>query len=160
LLGLHHEQQHQELLLTDIKHAFGSSPLWPAYREGPAEPVGVAPLLRWLDYPGGLAWVGHEGPGFAYDNETPRHPVFLPPFRLASRRATCGEYRAFLADGGYGRPELWLSDGWDACRAQGWRAPLYWEERDGRWWQYTLAGARPVCDDEPVAHVSFYEADA
>ncbi len=160
LVGLHHEQQHQELILTDIKHALGSNPLLPAYRAQHADVAGVAPPLRWVDHPGGLLAVGHDGPGFAYDNEYPRHPVFLRPFRLASRLATCGDFLAFLDDGGYARPELWLSDGWDLCRQQQWQAPLYWEKRDGRWWHYTLHGPRPVREDEPVTHVSFFEADA
>jgi ergothioneine biosynthesis protein EgtB len=160
LIGLHHEQQHQELILTDIKHALGGNPLKPSYRDRPAALAGVAPPLRWMEHPGGLIDIGHAGAGFAYDNETPRHRVFLRPFRLASRLATCGDYMAFLDDGGYSRPELWLSDGWDACQREGWQAPLYWEKTEGRWWQYTLAGPRRVREDELVIHVSFYEADA
>jgi ergothioneine biosynthesis protein EgtB len=160
VLGLNHEQQHQELLLTDLKHAFGSNPLRPAYREAEAGPDAPAVPLRWIPYLPGLRWVGHEGDEFAYDNETPRHRVYLEAFHLASRLVTCGEYRAFIEDGGYDRPELWLSDGWDARRQHGWAAPLYWERRDGAWWHYTLSGARPVREAEPVCHVSHYEADA
>jgi ergothioneine biosynthesis protein EgtB len=159
-LGLHHEQQHQELLLTDLKHAFALNPLRPVYRERPQDPA-VSPVpLGWADYPAGTYWIGHDGDGFAYDNETPRHRVFLGPFRLATRLTTSGEYRAFLEGGGYERPELWLSDGWDARRAHGWQAPLYWEKQDGNWWSLTLGGWRPVADADPVCHVSYYEADA
>jgi ergothioneine biosynthesis protein EgtB len=113
-----------------------------------------------VEHSGGLVEIGHAGDGFAYDNETPRHKVFLRPFRLASRLVTVGEYRAFMEDGGYERPEPWLSDGWATVQAQGWRAPLYWERHDGAWWQQTLTGFRQVDDAEPVCHVSFYEADA
>jgi ergothioneine biosynthesis protein EgtB len=121
----------------------------------------VSPVpLGWADYPAGVREVGHDGAGFAYDNETPRHRVFLDPFRLATRLTGSGEYRAFLEDGGYERPELWLSDGWDARRAHGWQAPLYWEKQDGNWWSLTLGGWRPVADADPVCHVSYYEADA
>jgi ergothioneine biosynthesis protein EgtB len=161
ILGLHHEQQHQELLLTDLAHAFAANPLRPAYRAGPPpRPAGPAPPLAWVTRPAGVRRVGHEGGGFAYDNETPRHRVFVEAFRLASRPATCGEYLAFLGDGGYRRPELWLSDGWQARCTHGWQAPLYWEERDGRWCQMTLHGMRELAPDEPVCHVSYYEADA
>jgi len=160
VLGLNHEQQHQELILTDIKHAFGSNPLRPAYRAAEAAPDAPAVPLRWIPYLPGLRRVGHEGDEFSYDNEMPRHRVYLAAFHLASRLVTGGEYRAFIADGGYGRPELWLSDGWDARRQHGWEAPLYWERRDGAWWHYTLSGPRPVRDAEPVCHVSYYEADA
>jgi ergothioneine biosynthesis protein EgtB len=171
-VGLNHEQQHQELLLTDIKHVLSVNPLQPAYRE-PANDEdadatvtdAAAAPLRWLDQPGGLVEIGRDADGaaadaFAYDNETPQHRVWLEPFALASRPVTCGEYLAFMADGGYERPELWLSEGWDAVRSRGWRAPLYWEERDGRWFVFTLTGARPVRAAEPVCHVSHFEADA
>jgi ergothioneine biosynthesis protein EgtB len=159
-LGLHHEQQHQELLLTDIKHVFACNPLHPVYRERPpAEPTGAEPL-RWLQYGGGLCWVGHADGGFAFDNEGPRHRVHLAGFEVASRLVTCGEYLAFLEDGGYERPALWLSDGWNVCQRERWAAPLYWEKRGGRWWQMALAGMCPVDEAEPVCHVSYYEADA
>jgi ergothioneine biosynthesis protein EgtB len=159
-LGLNHEQQHQELLLTDLKHAFGSNPLRPAYRERQAPDAASALPAEWIPYPAGVRAIGHEGEGFAYDNETPRHRVLVESFLLASRPTTCGEYRAFLEDGGYDRPELWLSDGWDARRAHRWTAPLYWERQAAAWWTYTLAGPRRVRDDDPACHVSYYEADA
>jgi ergothioneine biosynthesis protein EgtB len=161
-LGLHHEQQHQELILTDVKHLFGCNPLRPAYREHLRhdEPPSSVRPLGWVEFPPGVQAVGHDGVGFAFDNESPRHRVFAEGFRLADRLTTNGEYRAFLEDGGYRRPELWLSDGWNACRAHGWQAPLYWEEKSGGWHLLTLGGMRPVHDAEPVCHVSFYEADA
>jgi ergothioneine biosynthesis protein EgtB len=161
VLGLNHEQQHQELLLTDLKHAFAFNPLRPAYRERPPAPeVPKTAALHWLAYPGGLHEIGHTGGGFAYDNEGPRHRVFLAPFQLASRLVTSGEYRAFMEDGGYQRPEFWLSDGWATRRAEDWQAPLYWEKRDGSWFSLTLGGLHPVADAGPVCHVSYYEADA
>jgi ergothioneine biosynthesis protein EgtB len=160
LLGLHHEQQHQELLLTDIKHAFGTSPLRPAYAPRQSESSRSVPDARCLEYAGGLCWIGHEQPGFAYDNEMPRHRVFVRPFRLASRLVSCGEYLSFMEAGGYDNPAVWLSDGWDArCRLD-WGAPLYWEHDGLKWWHYTLGGPRPICEDEPVCHISYYEADA
>jgi ergothioneine biosynthesis protein EgtB len=161
VLGLNHEQQHQELLLTDLKHAFACNPLRPAYRERPPSAAGPEPAtLLWFAHPGGLHEIGHEGGGFAYDNEGPRHRVFLAPFQLASRLVTSGEYRAFMEDRGYQRPEFWLSDGWAARRAEEWQAPLYWERRDGSWFSLTLGGLHPVRDADPVCHVSYYEADA
>ena len=160
-LGLHHEQQHQELILTDIKHVFSRNPLRPALapQESRASASSV-PDTGWVDFSGGLFPVGHDGTGFHFDNEAPRHRVFLEPFRLGTRLVTNGEYRAFLEDEGYDRPDLWLSDGWDTVRREGWQAPLYWEEREGAWWLLTLSGMRPVEDAEPVCHVSYYEADA
>jgi ergothioneine biosynthesis protein EgtB len=159
-LGLHHEQQHQELILTDLKHAFASNPLRPVYREQ-APAAGGDPLpLEWVRYAAGLRWLGHDGGGFAYDNEGPRHRAYVHAFALASRLTTCAEYLAFMEDGGYARPELWLSDGWTARQHHGWDAPLYWEKRDGDWRHMTLAGMRPVEPAEPVCHVSYYEADA
>jgi ergothioneine biosynthesis protein EgtB len=159
VLGLNHEQQHQELLLTDLKHALAANPLRPAYREA-APPGGKPPALEWQTFPAGVVWVGHDGDGFAFDNESPRHREFLEGFRLASRPVTNGEFLAFLADGGYERPELWLSDGWAARQAHGWAAPLYWERERGGWTALTLAGPRSIDPDEPVCHVSYYEADA
>ncbi len=158
-LGLHHEQQHQELLLMDIKHVLSLNPLQPAYRAAPP-PSAPAPPLAWHEMAGGLRQIGHDGAGFAFDNETPRHRVWLEPFRLASRLVTGGEYAAFIADGGYRRPELWLADGWAMVQQQGWTAPLYWRREDGFWSVFTLAGRRPLDAAEPVLHVSFYEADA
>jgi ergothioneine biosynthesis protein EgtB len=149
-------------MLTDAKHALGTQPLRPAYREAPA-PVreSAAPgALRFRAFGEGVVSIGHAGGGFAFDNEGPRHRRFLDAFALAERPATCGEYLAFMRDGGYDRPELWLSDGWHRVQAERWRAPLYWEERDGGWSVYTLGGQRPVAPDEAVAHVSYFEADA
>ncbi|HTZ90080.1 MAG TPA: ergothioneine biosynthesis protein EgtB, partial [Alloacidobacterium sp.] len=161
-LGLHHEQQHQELLGYDIKNAFWSNPLHPAYREGVLAQGDVAPEVRWIGYEGGLAEIGYGGNGFCFDNEQPRHKVYLKPFELASRLVTCGEYLDFMRDGGYERAELWLSDGWETVKAQGWRAPLYWFEADGEWRVFTLRGAVALSEilTTPVCHVSHYEADA
>jgi ergothioneine biosynthesis protein EgtB len=159
VLGLHHEQQHQELIVTDLKHALALNPLDPPYRRALPDD-GSPPAPRWIDFPEGVAWIGHEGDGFAFDNETPRHRVFLEAFRLANRLVTNGDYLAFLEDGGYRRPDLWLSDGWAACQAQGWQAPLYWDHRDGTWQVRTLAGWRSLNPHEPVCHVSYYETDA
>jgi len=161
-LGLHHEQQHQELLLTDLKHLFAQNPLEPVYLHcgGPAGKSATTGAMRFREYAGGLREIGHGGAGFAFDNELPRHRVFLEPFALASRLTTNGEYLEFLADGGYRRSDLWLSEGWDAVRAHGWRAPLYWDDRDGEWTVFTLRGRGRVEPAEPVCHVSYYEADA
>jgi ergothioneine biosynthesis protein EgtB len=159
VLGLHHEQQHQELLLTDLKHALAPNPLRPVYREV-VSPAGVAPPSGWHTFSAGVMSIGHEGAGFAFDNESPRHRVFLEDYQLASRPVTNGEFLAFLADGGYERPELWLSDGWTTRQAQEWTAPLYWEPAGNAWMAMTLAGSRPVDPNEPVCHVSYYEADA
>jgi ergothioneine biosynthesis protein EgtB len=160
-LGLNHEQQHQELIITDIKHALDQNPLRPAYRDGVARPANAeAAPAGWASFPGGLEWIGHDGDGFAFDNEGPRHRVYLEPFELARRVVTSGEYLAFMADGGYARPELWLSDGWNAAKAANWNAPLYWESSGGEWWLMTLGGYRRVDPAEPVCHLSYYEADA
>ncbi len=159
-LGLHHEQQHQELMRMDIKHVFSRNPLRPAYRECPATPVVDVAPIRWFPFEGRLESVGHAGDGFAFDNESPRHRTFIEPFRMADRLITCGEYRDFIDDGGYERPELWLSDGWGAVKSHRWRAPLYWERHDDEWRVMTLAGMRDLNPSEPVCHVSFYEADA
>jgi ergothioneine biosynthesis protein EgtB len=159
-LGLHHEQQHQELLLTDLKHLFSRNPLDPVYRAAPEARATVAAPLSWHGYAEGVRELGHGGDGFAFDNEGPRHRVFVAAFELASRPVTCGEYRAFLEDGGYRRPELWRSDGWATVQQQDLRAPLYWRREEDRWIALTLAGARPLGDTEPVCHLSWYEADA
>jgi ergothioneine biosynthesis protein EgtB len=159
-LGLNHEQQHQELLLTDLKHAFGLNPLRPAYRAPMPHSERTAPPLAWVARPAGFRWLGHDGKGFAFDNETPRHRVFVEAFQIASRLATVGEYLAFIEDGGYQRPELWQSDGWDARTTGGWEAPLYWERNGQRWQIFTLHGLRDLDLNEPVCHVSWYEADA
>jgi ergothioneine biosynthesis protein EgtB len=164
-LGLAHEEQHQELLLTDILHLFAQNPLKPAYRPGPpasavaTQPSGAAP--DYVDFPGGLVEIGAEGSSsFAFDNEGPRHKVYLAPFRLADRLVTNAEWLAFIDDGGYARPELWLSDGWACVSAQSWSAPLYWDRLDDDWWGFGLEGAGPLEPSAPVTHVSFYEADA
>ncbi|MFZ5476468.1 MAG: ergothioneine biosynthesis protein EgtB [Myxococcota bacterium] len=154
-LGIAHEEQHQELLLTDLQLAFWVNPLRPVYAPAEAEPA-VATQLRWTDHPGGLVEIGHAGDGFAFDNEGPRHRVWLSPHRLADRLVTVGEWRAFVADGGYRRPELWLSDGWAWVRREAIAAPLYWEGDT----VFTLHGTRPLDDAEPVRHVGGYEADA
>jgi ergothioneine biosynthesis protein EgtB len=161
VIGLNHEQQHQELLLTDLKYNLAFNPLRPAYRDDlPTPPCRTVPALNWLEYSGGLESLGYDGEGFAYDNESPRHQVYVPSFGLASRLVTNGEYLEFIEDGGYERPELWLSDGWSSIHKMGWQAPLYWEKVDGQWWQMTLGGLRPLVADEPVCHVSYYEAEA
>jgi ergothioneine biosynthesis protein EgtB len=160
-LGLHHEQQHQELLLTDVKYNFACNPLRPAY-VNPDSPS-LAPTvsaLQWLSVPEGVYAIGHDSQGFAFDNESPRHRSFVEPFQLALRLITNGEFLAFIADDGYARPEFWLSMGWDAVQRDGWKAPLYWEQHNGSWWMMTLAGMQPVLEAEPVCHVSYYEADA
>jgi len=159
-LGLHHEQQHQELLLTDIKHAFFSNPLMPAYAPEKPKAADAAAPLAWETHNGGIVRVGHEGDGFAFDNEGPAHEVLLRPFRIASRTVTCGEYLAFMEDGGYRRPEYWLSDGWATVQAQNWDAPLYWISDGGAWSVFSLNGAKAMDPNEPVAHVSFFEAAA
>jgi ergothioneine biosynthesis protein EgtB len=160
-LGLNHEQQHQELILTDIKHALASSPLRPAYGSGDApERVEAPGPWKLRTFEEGLVWIGHEGAGFAFDNEGPRHRHFLRAFAIADRPVTCGEYLEFMSDRGYERAELWLSDGWHECQRQGWRAPLYWEPRGAAWDVYTLSGVKPVDGNEALAHVSYYEADA
>jgi ergothioneine biosynthesis protein EgtB len=158
-IGLNHEQQHQELILTDLKAAFGRNPTRPVYRDVP-KTERAADSLRWIDHRGGLASIGHDGSGFAFDNEAPRHKVFLEPFSLASRPCTNGEYLAFMDGGGYQRPEFWLSDGWATKTAENWSSPLYWERCGGSWSTFTLSGVLPIDESEPVAHVSFYEADA
>ncbi len=159
-IGLHHEQQHQELLLTDIKHVFSVNPLYPVYRpHTPAMAVSV-PAPAWVDFDEGLYEIGYDGDGFFYDNEGPRHRFFLNAFCLANRLVTNGQYLAFMDDGGYETPELWLSMGWATREEQGWAAPSYWEKQDGRWVHFTLAGLRDVDPDEPVCHVSYFEADA
>ena len=133
----------------------------PAYREGVAIPTrGEAWPMSWSFVDGGIKWIGHDGPGFAFDNEIPRHRVFCAPFQLASRLVTNEEFLAFMADGGYERPELWLSDGWNVVSTQQWEAPLYWEKIDKQWWLHTLGGFRLLSESEPVCHVSYYEADA
>ncbi len=160
VLGCHHEQQHQELILTDLKHLFGSNPVRPSYREWISLPETRVAASRWLEYSGGLGEIGHDGGGFAFDNESPRHQVYNAPYRLADRLVTNREYLAFVEDGGYDRPEFWLSDGWNTRQAQEWTAPLYWWKDGASWNVFTLAGEHPLAGSEPVSHVSYYEADA
>lgn len=197
-IGLHHEQQHQELMVTDIKHVFSENPLFPAYRardraagevggeaRGAGEVGGVdrasgdfggdvraagdvegaahaasAPPLGWIEFKEDVHAIGHAGDGFAFDNESPRHRVLTPSFALATRLVTAGEYLAFIEDGGYERPDLWLSAGWDAAQREGWRAPLYWQDHDDGWRLFTLAGVERIDPAAPVCHVSYFEADA
>lgn len=159
-LGLNHEQQHQELLLMDIKHVLSRNPLRPAYRPRNAREAAPAPAMGWGEREGGLGSVGDDGTGFAFDNERPRHRVVFEDFRLADRAVTNREYRAFVEDGGYRDPLLWLADGWATVREEGWEAPLYWRRTDGEWTEFTLAGEAPLDDEAPVCHVSHYEAAA
>jgi ergothioneine biosynthesis protein EgtB len=158
-LGLQHEQQHQELMLTDIKHVLSCNPMHPVYRSANPQ-VAQAPPLGWSDFPEGIYGIGHEGSDFTYDNEEPRHRAFLESFQLSDRLVTCGEYLEFIYDDGYKRPELWLSQGWNQVQDHGWQAPLYWQQRDGQWQEFTLAGLQPLDKQRPVCHVSYFEADA
>jgi ergothioneine biosynthesis protein EgtB len=172
MLGLNHEQQHQELALTDIKHALFSNPLRPSYEEATlgSESCHTIPKLRWHSLPGGLIEIGHQGTvedpmNFCFDNETPRHKTYLESFQIANRQVTCREYLEFMSDDAYTRPELWLSDGWEATKQAGWEAPLYWERDPGDetgWRVFTLRGwhGLSILLDTPVCHISFFEADA
>ena len=160
-VGINHEQQHQELLLTDILALFAANPLRPAYQDLPT--TGAAPEVRatnWIDFAGGIRQAGHGGDGFAWDNEAPRHDVLIHPFRLADRLVTNGEWLEFMADGGYATAAHWLADGWTTVNREDWQAPLYWERREGQWLAMSLQGLQPVDRAAPVAHVSYYEADA
>ena len=159
-LGLQHEQQHQELLVTDMMHAFAQSPLVPAVMPGWDEPQGAPGPTRFVDLPGGVVMLGHDGAGFAFDNEGPRHDALLRPYRLADRLVRNAEWLAFMADGGYRTPALWMSDGWACVQANGWRAPFYWRDADAGWQQVGPGGLAPLALDAPVRHVSWYEADA
>ncbi|MGH6990196.1 MAG: ergothioneine biosynthesis protein EgtB [Stellaceae bacterium] len=159
-LGLNHEEQHQELIFMDIKHVLSGNPLDPVYSASAPEPRADRAPLEWLGIMGGLREIGHFGPDFAFDSETPHHRVWLEPFRIATRLVTNGEYLAFIGDDGYRRPELWLSDGWTTVNAEGWTAPLYWRHDGSGWSEFTLRGRAPLDLDAPVRHVSLYEADA
>lgn len=164
-LGLNHEQQHQELIVTDIKHGFWTNPLRPSYQPSQIRAVEHAAHImeapsKWCCFDEGIYEVGHDMQGFAFDNELPRHLTYITPFRIASRLITNKEYLEFVADGGYTRPELWLSDAWDHLCESGWTAPLYWEKTEDGWTQFTCRGTVPLNPSEPVCHVSFYEADA
>ena len=158
-LGIHHEQQHQELLLTDIKHVFWTNPLKPAYRD-PLPVTRQAGPLVWKSFDAGIQRIGHSGPSFSFDNETPSHRVFTEAFRIADRLVTNGEFLEFIDDGGYRRPELWLSNGWTTGREHAWEAPLYWTRGRDTWTEFTLAGEAELDTSLPVCHVSYYEADA
>ena len=179
ILGFHHEQQHQELLVTDIKHVFAQNPLYPVFRDheaagarsaattvpnaggrSSATPGSQNSPLQFIDFEDTVVAIGHDGRGFAYDNEEPRHRALVPAFSLATRPVTNGEYMAFIEDNGYARSEFWLSLGWMTVNDQRWQAPLYWTKRDGAWWYFSLSGFRPVDESEPVTHVSYFEADA
>jgi ergothioneine biosynthesis protein EgtB len=159
-IGLHHEQQHQELILTDIKHVLSINPLHPAYGPHRPGPAGSPPDLTWVPFEEGVYEIGHAGPGFFFDNEGPRHRHYAQSFSFASRLTTNGEFMAFIDDGGYRRPEWWLSAGWATRTQAGWEAPSYWENQGGSWMHFTLAGLHPVDPAEPVTHVSYFEADA
>ena len=159
-LGLHHEQQHQELLLTDVLHLLSCNPLEPAYLRAGTHRAGAAPALTWIEHEAALVEIGHDGADFAFDNETPRHRQYLQRFALASRPVTNAEYRVFIADGGYRRPELWLSEGWDWINANRIEAPLHWRRDGGGWRQFSLYGAHDLDLAAPVCHASLFEADA
>jgi ergothioneine biosynthesis protein EgtB len=159
-LGIHHEQQHQELILTDIKHVLSCNPLFPAYMESAPALQTAASKVSWKRFPEGIYRIGHSGTPFCFDNEGPSHRVFLQHFEIATRPVNCGEFGEFIRDGGYRRPEFWLSAGWQQVRAANWEAPLYWIRDNKGWNQFTLSGLRPVNPAEPVCHVSYFEADA
>jgi ergothioneine biosynthesis protein EgtB len=158
-LGLHHEQQHQELMLTDIKNVLSCNPLFPAHVEGAIDST-ASPQQRWIEFSAGLHEIGHGSDKFAFDNESPRHRVFLEPFELSSRLVTNGEFLEFIEDGGYARPNSWLSIGWSHVNQQGWDSPLYWLRRDDRWFEFTLGGLKELDLSLPATHLSYFEADA
>jgi ergothioneine biosynthesis protein EgtB len=159
-LGLHHEQQHQELILTDVKHLLAQNPLYPAYAPALHLPSAPAPALDWTSFEGGIVEIGHAGEGFSFDNELPRHRQYVQPYALASRAVTNGEYAEFIEDGGYREAQLWLSEGWDWVRANALAHPLYWQGADGEWREFTLRGLRALDPAAPATHLSYFEADA
>ena len=160
-LGMQHEQQHQELMLTDVKHLLAQNMMLPAYLNMPLPPAPLAAPLKWVGFDGGLVEIGHDGEGFSFDNELPRHKQYLAPFALASRLVTNGEYLDFINAGGYFNAALWLAEGWDWVRGLGLKAPLYWRQDDkGQWQEFTLHGAQPLDLNRPVTHISMFEADA
>ena len=159
-LGLHHEQQHQELFLTDLLHAFSLNPLSPTYRAPSPRETLMPPESGWIEFDGGIHDIGHAGDDFAFDHEGPRHQVLLRPFRLATRPVSNGDWKAFIDAGGYQDATLWLSDGWATVQAEGWRHPLYWRQNAGEWCEFGLRGLQPLDDEAPVSQVSYYEADA
>lgn len=159
-LGLHHERQHQELLLTDLLHAFSFSPLFPAIKAGPAPQAMPTASEAWHSFDGGLETFGHDGPGFAFDNEGPAHQHFVSPFAVSQRLVTNGQWQAFMEDGGYNNALLWLSDGWACAQQEGWSAPLYWLKRVDGWQRFSAYGLIDIDPNAPVCHISYYEADA
>ena len=161
-LGIHHEQQHQELMLTDLRHLLAQNPLLPAYRTEAAnqEAAALSGSAGWTGFEGGMSWIGHASHSFCFDNELPRHQTFLAPFQIANRPVTCADWLAFMEDGGYADPRPWLSDGWAVAQREGWNRPMYWLEGPSGWQVYTLRGVEPLSQDAPVCNVSFYEADA
>lgn len=161
-IGIHHEQQHQELIVTDIKHVLSENPLQPKYlnKDSNGKSSKQSNENKWISYDGGISNIGNGGNGFGYDNEYPKHKVYLNPFKLSSSLVTNTEYIEFINDGGYETPEIWLSEGWATVETNNWKAPLYWQKNDGKWMQFTLTGLRDVEPDEPVTHVSYFEADA
>ena len=159
-LGMQHEQQHQELILTDIKHVFSCNPLRPSYLGAQPSKLRTQASFSWVEIEGGTKQIGHAGASFGFDYERPAHELQVRDFQLANRPVTCGEYPEFMADGGYDRPELWLADGWTQIQREGWNAPLYWEGERDTWHLFTLRGVEALDHGQPVSHVSFYEADA
>jgi ergothioneine biosynthesis protein EgtB len=159
-LGLQHEQQHQELMLTDIKHLLSMNPMRPAYHESSERFDPVSGPLEWIGFDGGVVAIGHDGAGFCFDNELPRHRVYLQPYQLASRPVTSGEYAQFVDQGGYALPELWLAEGWDWVRSNALRHPLYWQAGDSGWEEFTLGGLQALAPEQAVVHLSYFEADA
>jgi len=159
-IGINHEQQHQELMLTDIKHVFSINPLYPVYSSKEIPPIENVPQTNWIEFTEGIYDIGYNGNGFSYDNETPQHKEFINSFKLSSRLVTNREYLAFMEAKGYETPELWLSDGWATVENEKWNSPMYWTKMDGEWWNYKLSGFHKVDLNEPVCHVSLYEADA
>jgi ergothioneine biosynthesis protein EgtB len=160
-IGIHHEQQHQELIVTDIKHVLSENPLYPTYKKS-AGKKGKKKISSagWINFDGGIYTIGNEGDNFGYDNEFPPHKTYLEPFSLSSRLVTNGEYLEFLNDGGYSKPELWLSDGWNTVSSNDWKSPLYWIKKGGRWHHFSLGGLKELDLSQPVCHISFYEAEA
>lgn len=159
-IGIHHEQQHQELLMTDLKYMFAQNPLNITYKEADRPKVKSVPELSWSSFGEGVYEVGHKGDDFGYDNEFPRHKTYIHDFELTNRLVTNAEFIAFIESGAYGEPKWWLDEGFSIVRDEGWNAPLYWEKRDGEWWQFTLSGMEKIDPNEPVTHVSYFEADA
>lgn len=159
-IGLHHEQQHQELILTDLKYLLAQNPLLPVYKKKSLPEAKDPEVMEWFPFSEGIVEIGNNGDEFTYDNEHPVHRTFVQDFELANRLVTNREYLEFINKGGYTKSELWLDEGWSKVRGEGWQAPLYWFKREGEWMQFTLSGARRVADHEPVTHISYFEADA